>query len=137
MTRLDGRAAATAAVLWAGLAGLWGCAEPEADVMPSAPPSVVFEGKVAPDLVGAWKTDDGRSGLELGKDGTLKVLLVAATPGGDSKSTYVGEWRVHSDNLLLRYRTGEQDATVRYPFHRAADVMTLTQGQMKTVYRRK
>lgn len=136
MTRLDGRTAASAAVLWAALAGLCGCAEPEPDTPSAGPPAVAFEGKVEPDLVGAWKTDDGRSGLELGKDGTLKVLFVAATPGGDSKSTHVGEWRADAGKLVMRYRTGEQEATVRYAYQKSGNQMTLTQGQMRTTYRR-
>lgn len=119
---------------------LIGCNGPEGDDGPPMPKFVEFEGKVDPQLVGFWKSEGGRSGLDLTEDGSAKILTVSASPKGDVRSTLEGNWLCKDKDLLLRYTApGQPQSTVKYRFELSGDSMTLIQGsgRMKTVYKRK
>lgn len=118
-----------------------GCKGSDDDLEPAfVPKNHTFEGEVAPNFVGKWKTEDGVSTLDLGRDGVLKVQTVTPSPSGKRTSTVDGQWRVSSGNLLMQYRSESGGSTVlKYAAQLANDSMTLQPeaGKAKKVYHRK
>lgn len=126
--------AATAAVFFSA-----GCNTSEADE-PFKPPTVTFEGKVDVQYVGNWETADKRSGLNLSKDGSAKIKVVAASPSGDQKSELNGSWLASDGFLLLKYgKSGQPDTVLKYEATLKGNSMDLKQkgGRMTTHYSRK
>ena len=112
----------------------------EDDSGPPKPPVVAFKGSADSKFVGNWKTSDGRSGLDLAKDGSLSILAVAATPSGDSKSTVTGSWLYDGTYLLLKYTDkGQGELVIRYTPTLSGNTLTLLQvgARQKMVYARK
>ncbi|HWD40806.1 MAG TPA: hypothetical protein VG944_18300 [Fimbriimonas sp.] len=118
-----------------------GCKPPEQDDGPAKPPVVAFQGQIDSTLVGGWKTQDKRSGLDLGKDGTAKILATATSPSGPVISNLKGSWLVSPGRkLLLKYSVkGQPETVIQYRYILAANKLTLSDesGRMKTVYSRK
>jgi hypothetical protein len=125
------------AVAVAGL--LVGCrALVEDDSGPPKPEAVTFQGAVDTKYAGVWTTENKRSTLELGKDGKLKIGVVAASPYGDRTAERLGTWLVNGTDLLLKYSQKDQeDAILRYKATLSGNSLTLVQGRMKSVYKRK
>jgi hypothetical protein len=125
-----------AAIAAATMAG--GCNKADDDSTPPPKP-VSFEGTVDEKYVGNWQTADGRQGLNLAKDGSVKILATQPTPHGDQKSTFDGQWLASSDGLHLKYLDHSQEMTIRYKTALSADSMTLSEmgGRLKTKYLRK
>ncbi len=118
-----------------------GCKPPEEDDSgPPKPPLVAFTGAADGKFVGNWKTADGRSGLDMSKDGSLSILAVAATPSGDRKSNLKGSWLFDGTYLLLKYADGGQpELVIRYTPTLSGNTLTLLQfgARQKMVYTRK
>ena len=94
------------------------------------PQAVTFSGKVDPQFVGDWRTQNGRSELDLAKGGRLKIFTVFATPKGDDKASFDGAWLISSEgNLLLKYTVPHQSETkLKYKTKLEGSKMTLVQN---------
>ena len=134
-------AAASAAVLCVLASLVAGCdpQPPESDG-PPMPKAVEFVGKVDESLVGLWKTADGRSTLNMAKNGDLALQTINTTPGGDVKTDLKGSWLVDGDRLLLKYVNKDQsESVIAYSLTHAGNSMTLSTKSPKreTKYTRK
>jgi len=115
-----------------------GCQSADEDEGPPKRASHEFVGEVDPAYAGSWAGQDKMSGLELGKDGTAKILAATMSAKGRSESKIPGEWRVSKPSLLLRYKVGKDEVTLKYKATLKGDTLELIQAgnNHKNVYRR-
>jgi hypothetical protein len=126
------------AVAFAAAVHLCGCKpSTDDDSGPPKPPVVAFTGSADTKFVGNWKSTDGRSGLDMAKDGTVSILAVAATPSGDRKTSLTGSWLFNGTYLLLKYSDkGQAELVIRYTATLSGNTLTLLQvgARKKLVY---
>jgi hypothetical protein len=115
-----------------------GCSPSEVDE--SLPTRAVhaFTGAVDPAYVGHWKGNDKMSGLDLKEDGTATIMSATESAGGRAESKITGEWKVDKPSLLLRYKMGTQEVTLKYQAKLNGDSLELIQSgnNHKNSYRR-
>lgn len=116
------------------------CAPPADDVEPAvAPKSVAFAGSVDTRFIGVWRSADGGSTLDLGKDGGLKLTQTTRSQNGATTSSFEGRWLADAGKLRLRYAdAAKQETTIEYAatFAKGALVLGQPGGRVKTTYRR-
>lgn len=135
--RAVSKAAAPAAAFF--LAGCVGAGASDDSGPPLAPNTPVFEGKVDPKFAGTWKTKDGNSSLQLGKDGALKVETISNSQSGKSDVKVSGQWLVKDKHLTLRYSgKSNEPEVIQYTATLSGNSLTLElgRGRLKTTYRR-
>ena len=115
-----------------------GCKGPGDDIVQvPAPRPVTFQGKVDPKFTGDWKSAVGGSSLHLATDGSMKAKSEMQTMKGKSVTDVSGKWLVDGDSLVLQYAMASRQVSVKYSAALSGSTLTLTQGRLKTVYKRK
>lgn len=128
----------TAAVL---VAVLFGCKGEDDELAPAVKPrTFTFEGKPDARFAGTWQSKDGRSTLDMTKEGGLKIATAVQSQQGKNVSTVEGDWGVSGDRLSMRYAEKSGENTVlKYVAKLDGNTLELTPdgGKIKTVYSRK
>jgi hypothetical protein len=116
-----------------------GCSPPEDDEGMPTRTTHAFSGSIDPAYAGHWIGDDKMSGLDLNEDGSAKIMSATQSAGGRSESNIAGEWRVDKPSLLLRYKAGSQEVTLKYQANLKGDSLELIQSgnNHKNTYKRK
>jgi hypothetical protein len=126
----------------AATVGLAGCSGATDDDSAQAVPSKisVFEGRVDPLFVGTWKSKNGNSTIQLGKDGALNVETISFSPAGKSDVKVSGQWLIKGDSLTLKYTDNKNHQTVllQYKASLSGNKLKLDQGggRLTTIYTR-
>ena len=117
-----------------------GCKSADDEYAPAfVPKTYPFEGKVDTKYVGAWKSSDGSSTLNIVKDGNLTIETTSRSVAGTSVSHVSGQWLASGDALMFKYSVGSQPPTMlKYTATVSGKALTLQQagGRMKTTYAR-
>jgi hypothetical protein len=109
-------------------AAITGCTPPEEDEGPPKRATHVFSGTIDPAYVGQWVGDDKMSNLDLKGDGSAKIMSATESAKGRSETSIAGEWRVEKPSLLLRYKVGSEEVTLKYKADLKGDSLELIQA---------
>lgn len=120
-------------------AAIIGCSPPEDDEAMPVRATHAFSGSIDPAYVGHWIGNDKMSALDLKGDGSAKIMSATESAGGRNESNIAGEWRVDKPSLLLRYKAGTEEVTLKYQANLKGDSLELIQSgnNHKNSYKRK
>ncbi len=116
-----------------------GCRGTEDDEGPPVRATHEFKGTADPAYVGNWVDENKMSTLDLKEDGTASIVAVQMSASGRNESKLSGEWKVDPPSLLLRYKAGGEDVTLKYAAKLNGDALELVQAgnNHKNNYHRK
>lgn len=76
--------------------------------------TVTATGKVNPELVGGWKTADGKMTIDLDKEGSVHLVSDLDTGRGLQHTVVDGKWTVDGEDFYIESKKKDQTTTEKY-----------------------